>query len=202
MIITLLKKTTVSPASLQASTRRNYQPFPTLTSSIWSSHQLHSLLSSLFTAEGDEGVAPVQPAERVHHEPEVPDGPGFLKQRNQLVLKQVARDLPNKDLMMRREIETFYHNSIISGHKNILHTSVPTGGWAPVYTDSGGGPPYFLWPVVTSSVYSVLSRRALILASSGPLEESDTFVPCFSRCLYVFITPHRKALLFCNETSG
>lgn len=33
----------------------------------WSSHQLHGLLSGLFTAEGDEGVAPVQPAEGVHH---------------------------------------------------------------------------------------------------------------------------------------
>lgn len=87
---------------------------------------------------------------------------------------------------------------IISRKTSVWHTSVPTGGWAPVYTHSGGGPPYFLWPVVTSSVYSVLSKRAVILASSGPLEESDTLVPCFSRCLYVFITPHRKALLFCN----
>lgn len=78
-------------------------------------------------------------------------------------------------------------------------TSVPTVGWAPEYTDSGGGPPYFRWPVVTSSVYWVLSRSSLILASSGPLVESETFVPCFSRCLYVFITPHRKALLFCNK---
>lgn len=36
----------------------------------------------------------------------------------------------------------------------------------------------------------------LILASSGPLLVSDTLVPCFSLCLYVFITPQRKALLF------
>lgn len=33
----------------------------------WGSHQLHGLLSRLFAAEGDEGVAPVQAAEGVHH---------------------------------------------------------------------------------------------------------------------------------------
>lgn len=36
----------------------------------------------------------------------------------------------------------------------------------------------------------------LIFASSGPLLESCTLLPCFSRCLYVFMTPQRKALLF------
>lgn len=40
------------------------------------------------------------------------------------------------------------------------------------------------------------SVLTLILASSGPLLVSDTLVPCFSLCLYVFITPQRKALLF------
>lgn len=44
-----------------------------------------------------------------------------------------------------------------------------------------------------------LHRLTLILASSGPLVESDTLVPCFSLCLYVFITPQRKALLFCSK---
>lgn len=40
----------------------------------------------------------------------------------------------------------------------------------------------------------------LIFASSGPLLESDTLVPCFSLCLYVFITPQRKALLFYGQS--
>lgn len=77
-------------------------------------------------------------------------------------------------------------------------TSVPHVGCGPEYTVSGGGPPYLRCPVVTSRVYWVLSRSSLILASSGPLVESETLVPCFSLCLYVFITPHRKALLFYN----
>lgn len=34
----------------------------------------------------------------------------------------------------------------------IILTSVPMGGCVPEWTDSGGGPPYFLWPVVTSRV--------------------------------------------------
>lgn len=35
---------------------------------------------------------------------------------------------------------------------NKFDTSVPMVGCAPEWADSGGGPPYFLWPVVTSSV--------------------------------------------------
>lgn len=63
----------------------------------------------------------------------------------------------------------------------------------------------------TSEIYSntvewqvsrIQRGLTLILASSGPLLESDTLVPCFSRCLYVFITPQRKALLFCKGTKN
>ena len=53
---------------------------------------------------------------------------------------------------------------------------------------------------VTIKVSRVQCGLTLILASSGPLLESDTLVPCFSRCLYVFITPQRKALLFFKGT--
>lgn len=45
-------------------------------------------------------------------------------------------------------------------------------------------------------------KLTLIFASSGPLLESDTLVPCFSLCLYVFITPQRKALLFYGQSKG
>lgn len=44
-----------------------------------------------------------------------------------------------------------------------------------------------------------LHQHTLIFASSGPLLESATLVPCFSLCLYVFMTPHKKALLFCKR---
>lgn len=40
------------------------------------------------------------------------------------------------------------------------YTSVPIPGCVPLNTSSGGGPPYFLWPVVTSRVYPVRSKRA------------------------------------------
>lgn len=39
-------------------------------------------------------------------------------------------------------------------------TSVPIPGCAPLNMSSGGGPPYFLCPVVTSRVYPVRSNRA------------------------------------------
>lgn len=42
--------------------------------------------------------------------------------------------------------------------------------------------------------------RTLILASSGPFVDSWILLPCFSLCLYVFMTPQRKALLFYTNT--
>lgn len=42
----------------------------------------------------------------------------------------------------------------------ISHTSVPIPGCVPLNTSSGGGPPYFLCPVVTSRVYPVRSNKA------------------------------------------
>ena len=41
-----------------------------------------------------------------------------------------------------------------------------------------------------------MSLFTLIFDSSGPFVDSCTLLPCFSLCLYVFMTPHRKALLF------
>lgn len=61
-------------------------------------YQLDRLLGGVFGAESDEGVAAVQAAERVHHQPQVPDGPGLLEERNQLVFKQIAGNLPHEDL--------------------------------------------------------------------------------------------------------
>lgn len=52
-------------------------------------------------------------------------------------------------------------------------TSVPIAGWGPEYTSSGGGPPYFLCPVVTSKVYPVLSRRPFGGKNTASLE-TDT----------------------------
>ncbi len=45
-------------------------------------YEFDGLLSSLFSAEGDEGVSSVQPAERVHHQTQIPYGSGFLEQRD------------------------------------------------------------------------------------------------------------------------
>lgn len=102
--------------------------------------------------------------------------------------------------------------SLKNRDKNLLYTSVPIPGCVPLNTSSGGGPPYFLCPVVTSRVYPVRSNRAwktqkktkrlpelhgcrgmfdqnhtilftFIFVSSGPLLESCTLLPCFSLCL-------------------
>lgn len=53
------------------------------------SYQFHRLLCSFFSAESDKGIASVQAAEWIHHQSQVPDGAGFLKEWNQLVLKEV-----------------------------------------------------------------------------------------------------------------
>ena len=50
--------------------------------------------------------------------------------------------------------------------KKNINTSQPLPGEGPSHP--GGGPPYFRCPVVTSKLYPVLSRIALILSSSGP----------------------------------
>lgn len=159
-------------------------------------HQLDRHLGGLFGAERDEGVAAVQAAQRVHHQPEVPDGPRLLEQGNQLVFEQVPGNLSNKYLQRKEQECSGDGLSVALEHRPCSPTSVPTVGWGPEYTDSGGGPPYFLWPVVTSRVYLVLSSSSMIFASSGPLVTGETLVPCFSLCRYVFITPQRKALLF------
>lgn len=69
-------------------------------------YQLDSLLGRLFSAEGDEGIAPVQATQGVHHEPQVPDRPRLLKERNQLIFKQVTGDLPDKNLQEKETIFT------------------------------------------------------------------------------------------------
>lgn len=53
------------------------------------SYQFHRLLCSFFSAESDKGIASVQAAEWIHHQSQVPDGAGFLKEWNQLILKEV-----------------------------------------------------------------------------------------------------------------
>ena len=91
-------------------------------------------------------------------------------------------------------------------------TSQPLEGGSPSHP--GGGPPNFLCPVVTSSVYPVLSNISLIFSSSGPLTAcpptfdpaafplifDDDFMsklmPDLDFCLYVFMTPQRYADLF------
>lgn len=116
-------------------------------------HQLDGLLGCLFSAEGDESIAPVQAAQRLHHQSEVPDGAGLLKKWYQFVLEQVTRDFAYKDLKSQTP-QTFFKPkfsfmkdqkvfAILRSGRLQQHTSVPTVGWAPVYTDSGGGPPYF-----------------------------------------------------------
>lgn len=62
------------------------------------SYQFHRLLCSFFSAESDKGVASVQAAEWIHHQSQVPDGAGFLKERNQLILKQVSGYFADKYL--------------------------------------------------------------------------------------------------------
>lgn len=54
------------------------------------SYQFHRLLCSFFSAESDKGIASVQATEWIHHQSQVPDGAGFLKEWNQLVLKEVS----------------------------------------------------------------------------------------------------------------
>lgn len=61
--------------------------------------QPDGLLRRLFSAECDEGIAPVQTAQRVHHQPQVPDRSSVLEERNQLVFKQVPGNLANKNLV-------------------------------------------------------------------------------------------------------
>ena len=53
-------------------------------------------------------------------------------------------------------------------------TSQPDAGGSP--SQPGGGPPYFLCPVVTSSLYPVLLRISLIFSSSGPFATRPPFV--------------------------
>lgn len=66
------------------------------------SYQFHRLLRRFFSAESDKGVASVQAAEWIHHQSQVPDGAGFLKEWNQLVLKQVSGYFAYKYLTERR----------------------------------------------------------------------------------------------------
>ena len=84
-------------------------------------YQFDGFLCSVFSAERDEGVASVQAAERVHHQAKVPDRTGLLKQRDQLVFKQVSWDLANKYLPGRKR-----YDSIIGriGRKLLLNWRV------------------------------------------------------------------------------
>ena len=61
-------------------------------------YHFDSLLCSFFSAESDKGVAPVEATERIHHQAQVPNGASFLKQRDQLILKQVSWDFAYKYL--------------------------------------------------------------------------------------------------------
>ena len=88
-------------------------------------------------------------------------------------------------------------------------TSQPDAGGSP--SQLGGGPPYFLCPVVTSSLYPVLLRISFIFSSSGPLATTPPLVlepevlpvrppplvvelePPRDLALYVYMTPQRKA---------
>lgn len=51
-------------------------------------------------------------------------------------------------------------------------------------------------PYIAVFIICVKSDFTLILASSGPFVDSWILLPCFSLCLYVFMTPQRNALLF------
>ena len=67
-------------------------------------------------------------------------------------------------------------NSLSYMSRGILpqKTSQPDAGGSP--SQPGGGPPYFLCPVVTSSLYPVLLRISLIFSSSGPFATRPPFV--------------------------
>ena len=61
-------------------------------------HLFDSLLCTLFLAERDEAVAAVHTRHGVHHQPQVPDLAAFLKQWDQLVLKDVFGNFATKNL--------------------------------------------------------------------------------------------------------
>lgn len=56
-----------------------------LPKSCYSTYKLYSLLCIVLIAVGNEGIASILTRERVHHEPQVPDGTSRLKQRHQLI---------------------------------------------------------------------------------------------------------------------
>lgn len=82
-------------------------------------YKFDRFLRSLFSAESDEGVSSVQPAEGVHHQTQIPYRPSFLKQRDQLIFKQISWDLSHKNLWMFKR----HHQTKISHNKtdNIIH---------------------------------------------------------------------------------
>lgn len=74
------------------------------------SYQFHRLLCSFFSAESDKGIASVQATEWIHHQSQVPDGAGFLKEWNQLVLKEVSGYFAYKYLMERNIKRSYISN--------------------------------------------------------------------------------------------
>lgn len=68
-----------------------------------SPYQLDCRLGSLFSAEGDKGIASVQATEWVHHQTQVPDRTCLLKQGDQLILKEIPGDFPHKYLEKRKQ---------------------------------------------------------------------------------------------------
>ena len=77
---------------------------------------LDGLLCARLVDVGDEAVAAAEARQRVHHQPQVPDGAALLKQRDQLVLKHVLRDLPTEHLRQRGT----------GGHVRTRHTTRKT----------------------------------------------------------------------------
>ena len=61
---------------------------------------LDSLGGTGFVRERDKAEAAVVAGHWVHHQAQVPDGPAFLKQRNQLVFEYFLRDMTTKHLHM------------------------------------------------------------------------------------------------------
>ncbi len=59
-------------------------------------YEFDGLLSSLFSAEGDEGVSSVQPAERVHHQTQIPYGSGFSNRGTSSSSKRSLGIFPTK----------------------------------------------------------------------------------------------------------
>lgn len=75
-------------------------------------YQFDSLLCRFFSAVSDKGIASVEATERIHHQAQVPDGASFLKQRNQLILKQVSGNLPYEYLSEHTRIVVSFKNAM------------------------------------------------------------------------------------------